>query len=102
MAAGCALPVTRTRGPQEFLTEPSVLWAEPGDAATLAAQQGAAATRPRGRASHELAPLYARPRGRADRGILRPGAGANSLIPKNPAPDLIGDGYRFSDKIMLK
>jgi glycosyltransferase involved in cell wall biosynthesis len=56
MAAGCALLVTRTRGPQEFLTEPSVLWAEPGDVATLGAQLGKAATRGRERASYDLAP----------------------------------------------
>jgi len=24
------------------------------------------------------------------------------MIPKKPVPDLIRDGYRFSDKIMLK
>jgi len=23
------------------------------------------------------------------------------MIPKRPVPDLIGDGYRFSEKIML-
>jgi len=56
MAAGCALLVTRTRGPQEFLSEPSVLWAEPGDVATLAAQLAAAAARGRERARYDLAP----------------------------------------------
>ena len=25
-----------------------------------------------------------------------------SMIPKKPVPDLIGDGNRFSDKIMLQ
>lgn len=56
MAAGCRLLVTRTQGPQEFLTASSVLWAEPGDVATLTAQLGAAAGRGRERASYDLAP----------------------------------------------
>jgi glycosyltransferase involved in cell wall biosynthesis len=56
MAAGCPLVVTRSRGPLEFLSEPSVLWAEPGDVPTLAAQLGAAAVRGRKRASYELSP----------------------------------------------
>jgi glycosyltransferase involved in cell wall biosynthesis len=56
MAAGCALVVTRTHGPQEFLTEPSVRWAEPGDVATLAEQLSAAAAHGRARASYDLAP----------------------------------------------
>ncbi|HEY1545708.1 MAG TPA: glycosyltransferase family 4 protein [Xanthobacteraceae bacterium] len=56
MAAGCALVVTRTQGPQEFLTAPSVLWAEPGDVATLTAQLGATARRGRERASYDLSP----------------------------------------------
>jgi glycosyltransferase involved in cell wall biosynthesis len=54
MAAGCGLVVTRTQGPKEFLSEPSVLWAEPGDVATLTAQLAAAATRGRVRASYDL------------------------------------------------
>ncbi len=60
MAAGCALVVTRTQGPQEFLREPSVLWAEPGDVPTLAAQLRAAAARGRERASYELSPYTQR------------------------------------------
>jgi hypothetical protein len=27
---------------------------------------------------------------------------AKSMIPKKPVPDLIRDGYRFSEKIMLR
>ena len=54
MAAGCPLVVTRTRGPVEFLTEPSVLWAEPGDVTTLAEQLSAAFTRGRKRPSYDL------------------------------------------------
>lgn len=61
MAAGCALVVTRTKGPQEFLGEPSVLWAEPGDVPTLAAQLRAAAARGRKRASYDLS-LYTQDR----------------------------------------
>jgi glycosyltransferase involved in cell wall biosynthesis len=61
MAAGCALAVTRTRGPCEFLTEAPVLWAEPGDAATLTAQLRTAAARGRERATYDLSP-YARDR----------------------------------------
>jgi glycosyltransferase involved in cell wall biosynthesis len=61
MAAGCALVVTRTRGPQEFLREPSALWAEPDDVPTLAAQLRAAAARGRKRASYDLSP-YAQDR----------------------------------------
>ena len=60
MASGCALVVTRTRGPQEFLSEPSVMWAEPGDVATLAAQLRAAASRGRERASYDLSPYTQR------------------------------------------
>jgi glycosyltransferase involved in cell wall biosynthesis len=56
MAAGCALVVTRTRGPCEFLAEAPVLWAEPGDAATLTAQLRSAAARGRERAPYELSP----------------------------------------------
>ena len=56
MAAGCPLVVTRTRGPVEFLTEPSVLWAEPGDVTTLAEQLSAAFTRGRKRPSYDLSP----------------------------------------------
>jgi glycosyltransferase involved in cell wall biosynthesis len=61
MAGGCKLLVTRTRGPQEFLKEPSVLWAEPGDVATLTTQLLAAAARGRERARYDLAP-YTQPR----------------------------------------
>jgi glycosyltransferase involved in cell wall biosynthesis len=56
MAAGCALVVTRTRGPQEFLKAAGVLWAEPGDVATLTAQLRAAAERKQERATYDLAP----------------------------------------------
>ena len=56
MAAGCPLVVTRTRGPVEFLHEPSVLWAEPGDVTTLAEQLSAALARGRERPSYDLSP----------------------------------------------
>ena len=55
MAAGCGLVVTRTQGPRAFLAEPSVLWAEPGDVATLTTQLAAAAARGRERRSYDLA-----------------------------------------------
>jgi glycosyltransferase involved in cell wall biosynthesis len=54
MAAGGGLVVTRTQGPREFLSEPSVLWAEPGDVATLTAQLAAAVARGRERRSYDL------------------------------------------------
>jgi glycosyltransferase involved in cell wall biosynthesis len=57
MDAGCGLVVTHTQGPREFLTEPSVLWAEPDDEATLAAQLRAAAGRGRARQSYDLSPF---------------------------------------------
>jgi glycosyltransferase involved in cell wall biosynthesis len=57
MEAGCGLVVTRTQGPREFLTETSVLWAEPNDAATLATQLRAAAARGRERQSYDLSPF---------------------------------------------
>jgi hypothetical protein len=57
MDAGCGLVVTRTQGPREFLTETSVLWAEPNDAATLTPQLRAAAARGRERLSYDLAPF---------------------------------------------
>src|SRR5262249_36239465 len=57
MDAGCGLVVTRTQGPREFLTEKSVLWAEPDDEATLTQQLRAAAARGRGRQSYDLAPF---------------------------------------------
>ena len=56
MEAGCALVVTRTRGPREFLPETSALWAEPGDEATLMIALRAAAARSRERASYDLSP----------------------------------------------
>ncbi len=56
MDAGCALVVTRTRGPSEFLTDPSVLWAEPGDVATLTPQLRAAVAAGRERRSYNLSP----------------------------------------------
>lgn len=61
MDAGCGLVVTRTQGPREFLTETSVLWAEPGDEATLVPQLRAAVARGRERESYDLAP-YMQPR----------------------------------------
>jgi glycosyltransferase involved in cell wall biosynthesis len=57
MDAGCALVVTRTQGPREFLTEKSVLWAEPNDETTLTARLSAAATRGRERPSYDLSPF---------------------------------------------
>lgn len=57
MDAGCGLVVTRTQGPREFLTETSVLWAEPNDEATLTAQLRAAVARGRERRSYDLAPF---------------------------------------------
>jgi glycosyltransferase involved in cell wall biosynthesis len=57
MDAGCALVVTRTQGPREFLTEPSALWAEPNDEVTLTAQLRSAAARGRGRLSYNLSPF---------------------------------------------
>ena len=57
MDAGCGLVVTRTQGPREFLTEKSVLWAEPDDEATLTQQLRAAAARGRERQSYDLAPF---------------------------------------------
>jgi glycosyltransferase involved in cell wall biosynthesis len=57
MDAGCGLVVTRTQGPREFLTEKSVLWAEPNDAATLTPQLRAAAARGRERQSCDLSPF---------------------------------------------
>jgi glycosyltransferase involved in cell wall biosynthesis len=57
MDAGCALVVTRTEGPREFLKDPRVLWAEPGDVKTLAAQLSAAAARGRERMAYDLTPF---------------------------------------------
>jgi glycosyltransferase involved in cell wall biosynthesis len=57
MEAGCGLVVTRTQGPREFLTETSVLWAEPNDEATLTAQLRAAVERGRERRSYDLSPF---------------------------------------------
>jgi glycosyltransferase involved in cell wall biosynthesis len=57
MEAGCGLVVTRTQGPREFLTEESVLWAEPNDEATLTTQLRAAAARGRERQSYDLSPF---------------------------------------------
>jgi glycosyltransferase involved in cell wall biosynthesis len=57
MDAGCGLVVTRTQGPREFLTETSVLWAEPNDDATLTPQLRAAAARGRGRQRYDLSPF---------------------------------------------
>ena len=57
MDAGCGLVVTRTQGPREFLTETSVLWAEPNYEATLAPQLRAAVARGRARQSYDLSPF---------------------------------------------
>jgi glycosyltransferase involved in cell wall biosynthesis len=57
MAAGCALVVTRTDGPIEFLGDPRVLWATPGREDELAVQLRAAAARPRARLSYDLSRL---------------------------------------------
>jgi glycosyltransferase involved in cell wall biosynthesis len=57
MAAGCPLVVTRTQGPREFLTEKTVLWAEPNDEATLTTQLRAAVARGRERQSYDLSPF---------------------------------------------
>jgi glycosyltransferase involved in cell wall biosynthesis len=57
MDAGCTLVVTRTQGPREFLTEASVLWAEPNDEATLTAQLRAAVACGRERRSYDLSPF---------------------------------------------
>lgn len=54
MDAGCALVVTRTEGPREFLKEERVLWAEPSDVTMLAAQLSAAAARGRQRIPYDL------------------------------------------------
>ncbi len=54
MDAGCALVVTRSEGPREFLQGTAALWAEPGDVATLAAQLAAAATQGRQRPAYDL------------------------------------------------
>ncbi len=62
MDAGCALVVTRTQGPREFLKDTSVLWAEPDDVASLAAPLAAAAARGRQRPAYDLSP-FARTRG---------------------------------------
>ena len=53
MDAGCALVVTRTEGPREFLKEERVLWAEPSDVTMLAAQLSAAAARGRQRIPYD-------------------------------------------------
>jgi glycosyltransferase involved in cell wall biosynthesis len=57
MDAGAPLVVTRTDGPREFLEDAPVLWAEPDDAATLAAQLRAAAARGRVRQDYDLSPF---------------------------------------------
>ena len=57
MEAGCGLVVTRTQGPREFLTERSVLWAEPDDEVSLAAQLRTAVARTRERRSYDLSPF---------------------------------------------
>jgi len=57
MAAGCRLIVTRTDGPSEFLTDPRVLWADPGRSDQLATQLAAAAPAGRARWSYDLSKL---------------------------------------------
>ena len=57
MDAGCALVVTRTQGPREFLIDATVAWAEPGDVASLAAPLAAAAARGRQRPAYDLSPF---------------------------------------------
>lgn len=59
MDAGCRLIVTRTEGPGEFLKDGRVLWAEPGDAGTLAQRLAAATALGRERLTYDLMP-YAR------------------------------------------
>jgi glycosyltransferase involved in cell wall biosynthesis len=59
MDAGCALIVTRTEGPREFLKDARVLWADPDDVDSLARQLTVAATRGRERLAYDLTP-YAR------------------------------------------
>jgi glycosyltransferase involved in cell wall biosynthesis len=54
MDAGCALVVTRTEGPREFLKAMNVLWAEPNDIASLATQLRDAAGRGRQRPAYDL------------------------------------------------
>jgi glycosyltransferase involved in cell wall biosynthesis len=55
MAAGCPLILTCTQGPSEFVTDPRVSWAWPGDAASLADALRAAASRRDGRLVYEMA-----------------------------------------------
>jgi glycosyltransferase involved in cell wall biosynthesis len=57
MDAGCALVVTRTEGPREFLKETNVFWAEPNDVASLATQLRDAAMRGRQRPAYDLTPF---------------------------------------------
>ena len=57
MDAGCALVVTRTEGPPEFLNDANVLWAKPNDVAALAAQLATAAAGGRRRPAYDLAPF---------------------------------------------
>jgi len=57
MDAGAPLVVTRTHGPNEFLKDARVLWAEPNDEATLAAQLRAAAAGGRARLDYDLSPF---------------------------------------------
>ena len=54
MDAGCALVVTRTEGPREFLQDTTVAWAEPGDVASLTDRLRAAAAHGRGRGAYDL------------------------------------------------
>ena len=54
MDAGCALVVTRTEGPSEFIEDAHVLWAEPNDVASLATQLRDAAARGRQRPAYDL------------------------------------------------
>ena len=54
MDAGCALVVTQTEGPREFLKDANVLWAEPNDVASLATQLRDAAARGGQRPAYDL------------------------------------------------
>lgn len=54
MAAGLPLVLTRTQGPSEFVRDPRVLWAEPGDPASLSAALREAAATGRRRLAYDL------------------------------------------------
>jgi glycosyltransferase involved in cell wall biosynthesis len=58
MAAGCPLVLTRSRGPQDFVRDPRVLWADP-DAAALAECLDRAARAGRRRLRYDMQPFSA-------------------------------------------